>query len=387
MEFIMREPIALWQLGFRPFFLFGCAFVVLTLAGWLAALNGWLSGLSINSLWHAHEMIHGFAMAIVMGFLLTASQNWSGTRGIHGWPLGLVTGTWLAGRLVFLLPIESLLVRAVIDLMFLPLALGLLTVYLRRSHPRNMIFIPVIAGLWLSNLAYHLAALGIWPEALRLSNLFAIHMIVLIISIISGRVVPFFTARALKDYRRRDSRNVEIATGIIIATFSLVHLFGETSIWAGVFGFIAGSLCLLRLGLWYDRRIWEKPILWILYIGNVWLVVGFYLSAFTSWQTLAHTAAIHAFTAGSMGTMIIGMISRVSLGHTGRAIVASPWTLVAYALVIGGAMLRVGGALWATEWYLRTVMMSGIMWSGAFVALLIDYWPILLAPRVDGHPG
>lgn len=383
-----KSESAIWALGFRPFFLLGCAIGVLSLFLWLQSYAGQFPAKHIGIFWHAHEMIHGFATAIIIGFLYTASQNWTGIRGIHGPYLILVTAIWLAGRLVFLVPGLNLAFVAVVDLMFLPIASGFLASYLmRQNQSRNLIFIAFLAMLWLSNFGYHLDVLGLWPGVSQKWLYFAVHIIIAVILLVTSRVIPFFTERAIAGYKRHNFPKLDIGLIACSIIFAFFHLWFGLSLPTAVVAGVGALLALLRFGLWYHHSIWRVPILSILYLGYLWVVIGFGLSALAFWGFLAPSTAIHAFTAGAISTLIIGMISRVSLGHTGRVIKASNWIVLAYAFIVVGAMVRVFGVLLLPGNYFYLMMTSGILWVSGFIIFIIVYAPILWRPRIDGKAG
>lgn len=372
---------SLWQLGFRPFFLLGSALGAISLTIWLWALKSASTANQINSFWHAHEMMHGFVVAIIIGFLYTASQNWTGIRGIHGTKLKGLTLLWVIGRISFLLPDASFLTG--IDLLFLPIASGFLASFLLKSdQKKNLIFLVLLALLWFSDLIYHFQ-----PDKARLALYFAIHIVIIMITVIGGRVIPFFSQKAIIGYKRRQIRFLDLASIISAFFYAVSQYWNDTSILTFFLALLAGTLNLLRLGAWYNKQIWKKPILWILFVSYFWLVIGFYLSALAAISKIPFSIALHAFTAGTISAMIIGMISRVSLGHTGREIKASHLTVAAYICVLIAALLRVFAALALPNYYLEIMLTAGIFWILSFLIFLFVYAPMLLSPRIDGREG
>ncbi|MFW7377748.1 MAG: NnrS family protein [Oligoflexus sp.] len=379
---------ALWALGFRPFFLFGCFSGVIALLMWLQVWLGWQSPAHVHILWHSHEMIHGFAVAIIIGFLYTASQNWTGMRGIHGNLLMLITACWAAGRLSFLIPGLPPFLVAIVDLSFLPIAgMALANYILRRNQRHNLVFLVLLGLLWVSNLVYHLEVLG-WQSGIARDWLyFAVHIIVLMIIVVTSRIVPFFTEKAVPHYQRRKLLLVDISLIASTAIFSVSHVWFGPSQLTALFAASTAVLAFIRWLTWYDWGIWKIPILWILYIGYLWLIAGFVLSAFSSLGQVSPSTAVHAFTVGTISTMILGVISRVSLGHTGRPIKASTWTIASYVFIISGSIFRVIGPLLMPSYYHQLIIASGVLWALAFLSFIIIYSKILLVPRPDGRPG
>ncbi len=332
-------------------------------------------------------MIYGFAVAIIVGFLLTASQNWTGIRGVHGRKLALVASLWAAGRLSSLLPSLNPYIFACLDLCFLPVTGAILAPYVLRAGQRhNAGFLLAFAALWFGNVGFHFDRLGIWSNTSRASIYFAIYVIVLIILVVAGRVVPFFTERAISGYTRRRWRSLDVA--IILGSIGFIGaMTADQNSWLAIWsGVLAGTLTLIRWISWVDRRVWRRPILWILYAGYAWLVAGFYLTAASARGLLAPSLALHAFTAGAITTMIVGMVSRVSLGHTGRKLEVSRFTVAAYALVLLSAGTRVVLPLVLPESYADVMLAAGLFWVTGLALVVVVYTPILLRPRADGRP-
>lgn len=382
------STIALWNLGFRPFFLGGCIWGAVALALWLVTFLGHGWSTHIDAHWHAHEMLHGFVVAIVVGFLLTASQNWSGIRGAHGRTLKILVATWTVGRLVMVLPEVSVSVVAVADLVFLPLvAAYLVRHFLRADQRHNLIFVALLALLWSSNLFYHLDRIGLVAAVARQAIYFGVHTVIVMIVVVSSRVVPLFTENAVQGYRRKNARSLNLACVGASIVYAFVAVWYEGTATAAVVALAAGVVTLFRFGLWFDWRVLRLPILWILYAGYAWVVAGFFLSALADAGFVAPSIAVHAFTAGAIATMIIGMVSRVTLGHTGRPIVASTAAVAAYALVLVSGLARVFGPLVMPLSYSRIISWSGAAWILALLAFLAGFALKLVSPRVDGRLG
>lgn len=315
------QKTALWALGFRPFFLLGLlgAFLLMTI---------WVLNYPHNVIvfqyfdpvsWHAHEMVFGFAMAVVVGFILTAYQNWANMPGVKGPKLILIAALWIFARILLAWPVVPKWLIAGIDLAFLPIVTLFLYPYLGRPEQRrNFIFIILLTLMSLANLAMHLGPLGFLPGfEIRGAHL-GVYIIVLMIVVIGGRVIPFFTDRVVANYKKPDKKWVD---SVAVGSFSgcgIVSVIWPQSLILGVFTGVTALLHLFRWFLWHDARIWRIQILWILYIGYMWLIIGLALTAAACFTLVPFSVATHAFTAGAIGTMIIGMISRVALGHTGR---------------------------------------------------------------------
>lgn len=379
----------LWQLGFRPFFTLGALASVILLAVWLAVQGG--VGVPLGGLgpivWHAHEMVFGFAAAIVAGFVLTASQSWSGLRGVHGRRLQLLVALWLLGRALVVSPAPPALVAAV-DLAFFPL-LGLaLWPYLKDPElkPERLLFV-LFAALFAGNAMVHAEALGLaGGTALRGVRL-GVHALVLMIVFIGGRVIPFFTEGSIVRAQPRTRAWVERASHGAAWAFVVAQVVAPTSPVSAAIAFAAAAANLVRLAGWYVRRVRRVPLLWVLHAAYLWLVVGFALSGLASLGVVAGTYAVHAFTVGGIGAVIHGMISRVSLGHTGRRLHPSAWTVVGFVAIHLAAVVRVLVPLAAPSLQATAIQVSGGLWILAFGLFLAVHAPMLLAPRVDGQPG
>ena len=391
-----REPgaapaTALFALGFRPFFLMALLSAALGIALWIARTRGALEFEAYYGalLWHGHEMVFGFAVAVVAGFLLTAVARWTGIKTPTDGPLALLALLWLAGRLVpFLHPSIPAWAVAIADVAFLPaLALVLSVPLLRGGAPRNRIFLVALTGLVLANGLVHAGRLG-GQLATSLRGLdLGVDLIVLMIAIISGRVVPYFTERALAGATPRRWPAVEIAAiGSVLAITLLRPFAPPAALLAGIAG-VATAAHAVRLAGWQDRRVWATPLLWVLHIGYAWVVIGFALTALAALGRVSPFLALHAFTAGAIGGMTLGMMARVTLGHTGRALLPARGAAIAFALVHLAAAVRVFGPLLAPAHGVALVTLSGVCWIGAFALALAVHAGMLLRPRVDGQPG
>ena len=386
-----RTGFALLALGFRPFFLLAGLAAAASVPLWLLAMQGAVSVSShlAPALWHGHEMVFGFGLAVVAGFLLTATANWTGRRTPAGTGLAALAVLWLAGRILLSAgeTVPTWLVVAV-DATFAPtLALVLLWPILGTRNHRNLIFPVILLVMGAVNLAFHAAALGLMPldpsQILRA----AVDLIVLMIVIIGGRVIPLFTRNVLPDAGVRTTLPDAPVIGAAALFVAADLVLGSGPV-VGVAALAAALANGVRMIGWRGFAARHMPILWILHAGYAWVVVAFALRALaelTGW--VPADAALHAFTVGAIGTMTLGMMSRVTLGHTGRRIVAAPPTVVAYALVLAAAFLRVLAPMASGEGYLGLLMFSGMLWTAAFLIFAAVYAPILARPRADGRPG
>ena len=386
---------ALFAYGFRPFFLAAGLSAVLAVPAWLAmlALGSMPLGAMPPPLWHAHELFYGFVVAALAGFLLTAVPGWTGSRGFGGWPLVVLASLWLLGRLAFALanavPFWAL---AVAELAFLPGLAVLLAPPLLRSRNRNTPLLVVIAALWIADAAFVAAIARRDPLLASASLRIATDLMLLVVTVIGGRIVPSFTANAL---RRRgeaaDIRNLgwlEHSVLALMVAVVMVDLWRPGGAAAGWLAALVAIAQALRLSGWRSARVRGEPILWVLHVGYAWMPVGFALEAL--WLlTDAGWAVnwVHALTMGVFGTMILAVMTRAALGHTGRDLTVGGSIAAAYVLVTLSVAVRVfAPGLWPSH-HLGTLLVSGFLWTAAFVLYLIVYAPILTLPRADGKPG
>lgn len=380
----------LWQLGFRPFFALGGLAGALLVAAWLAVQAGALApgGPLAPMVWHGHEMVFGFATGIVAGFVLTASQNWSGVRGVHGARLQGLVAVWLLARVLLLTPAPPALVAAV-DLAFLPLVWVALWPCLKDPELRTelALFSVFFAVLLAGNAMVHAEALELTSGTALRGIRLGVHTIVLVIVFIGGRVIPFFTESSLARAQPRTWAWCERASHGTAWAFVAAQLVAPTHPASAALAFAAGAANLVRLAGWQVRRVRRVPLLWVLHLAYLWLVVGFVLAGLATLGLVAPSPALHAFTVGGIGTVVHGMISRVSLGHTGRRLHPSAWTVAGFVLVHLSAAVRVLLPLARPDLSTPAVHASGALWIAAYGLFLAVYAPKLLAARVDGKPG
>lgn len=388
------RPFALFEAGFRVFFLLAPLYAASGILEWLLIYTGAVA-LPANvapAVWHAHEMIFGFAAASVAGFFLTAVPNWTGAPFVRGLPLATLAATWLAGRIAmhlgaFLPPP----VAAAIDLAFLPaLAASVAPALLSRGVGRNTMLLVVLAALWLADAAMQVEFIGGSQIRARGARV-AIDILALLITVIGGRIVPAFTTTQLQLWgeRRLPQSRAGLDKAAILSMVLLLlseAILGTGEITASI-ALVAALVQATRLSLWRGLATWRQPILAVLHLGYAWLVLGLVLkgaSGFLDW--LPETTALHGLTIGTVGTMMTAVMSRAALGHTGRKLEAHTLTVAAYALISIAALLRIVAPA-VPELQLHLLTCSGIAWSLAFALFLVVYVPILARPRVDHQPG
>lgn len=380
--------LAPFALGFRPFFLAAGVLAVVLMGAWLLVLQGRLdTGAWAPLDWHGHEMLFGFTIAVIAGFLLTAVRNWTGLATPAGPPLAALFAVWLAGRLAWALPGVTPPVVALLDLAFLPaLAIVLALPILRARQFVNLVFPALLLALAAANALVHLEALALARTA-RLGLHGAASMVVMILVIVGGRVIPNFTDNRLGSRARR-WKPIEMALPWLTLLALLGWLAAPVSAATALLAALAAVLHGSRLAGWYTGRVWGVPLLWVLHLGYAWLPLGFALLALAAAGVVPSASpALHAFTAGGIGVLTLGMMARVSLGHTGRLLEAPPVMTWAFVAINLAALLRVVPPLLMPAVTAPALLASGLLWIAAFALFGFVYAPMLLRPRVDGKPG
>jgi uncharacterized protein involved in response to NO len=375
--------------GFRPFFLGGALWAVVALALWLAALAGQIAIPSaFDALaWHRHEMLFGFVGAVIAGFLLTAIPNWTGRLPIAGIPLASLFILWLAGRIALMFSAAiGPAFAAIIDVGFYLVLAAVAAREVIEANNRNVPIVGLVLLFGIANGLDHLAAAGgVIDPALPWQ--LAVSLVTLMISLIGGRIVPSFTRNWLA--KRGVSRGLPgqpdrfDITAIGLTALALLSWIAAPSGWLpGALLATAAMAQGIRLGRWKGWKAVRDPLVLVLHVGYAWVPVGLGLLAAVEFGApFPQSAAVHALTAGAMGTMILAVMTRASLGHTGRELRAGLATSIIYLLVTAGAVLRVAAPLGAVD-YRMGMEVAGLFWLGSFVLFIVSYGPILLAPRL-----
>lgn len=380
---------ALFSYGFRPFFLFGALWAALSVPLWIYMYAAGVAGVGAMAAveWHVHEMLFGFLAAIIAGFLLTAVPNWTGRFPVLGGRLMALFALWVAGRVAMLASgYIGPLAAAVIDSAFLVvLAAMMWREVLAGKNIRNAPVCALATLLALANVGFHASALNYeWHE---MSEHAAIGVIAMMIALIGGRIVPSFTRNWM----------TQRAIAPLPAPFGVIDEAGLASagialsfwtIWpshaaTGGLLLIAGALHAVRLARWRGWRTFAQPLVLILHVGYAWLPLSFFLMGAGALAPAAVPphAALHALTAGAMGTMTLAVMTRASLGHTGRERTADGWTSSIYLLVVSGALLRVAASTVLMSQYVAMLAISAALWGGAFALFALRYGPMLCGPN------
>ncbi|MBA1280125.1 NnrS family protein [Stutzerimonas stutzeri] len=382
----------LWRLAFRPFFLAGSLFAMLAIPLWVAAWTGFWPGFQPTGgwlSWHRHEMLFGFAMAVVAGFLLTAGQTWTGQPGVSGSKLMALAAVWLLARLGWLFGLPLALVIP-LDLLFMLGVTGLMARMLWVVRQKRNY--PIVAVLTLMIGADVLVLCGIAQgnDGLQRQGVLAgLWLVAALMAIIGGRVIPFFTQRGL-GHTEAVKPWVWLDVALLVGTGLIAVLYAagvalQQHLLIGVLFLAIAAGHLLRLVRWYDGGIWRVPLLWSLHVAMLWLVVAAAGLALWNFGLLnSSSPSLHALSVGSMSGLILAMIARVTLGHTGRPLQLPGGIVGAFVLFNIGAASRV---FLSGQWPVTGLWLAAICWALAFALYAWRYAPMLLSARVDGHPG
>ena len=376
------------RLGFRPFYLGGALLAALIVPLWVALFLG---PLQLDTqvpplLWHAHEMLFGFAIAIIVGFLMTAGKAWTGLPTPRGAALGALALLWLAARVASVAGPYAL--YAALDLALLPaVALIMIRIVLRSRNYRNLPLGVMLALLASANLGFHLAVSGVLQMA-AITPLYAgLALIIMIECVIGGRVIPAFTMAVNPGLKLVANPWLERLTLGSTALGLLLWLFAPASVVGLAVLALAGGLHVKRMLGWRSQLALKRPILLILHVAYAWIPLGLTLLALAQIGLVSVSTGVHALAVGATGGLIIGMLSRTARGHTGRPLVPSRAEVLAYALVMLAAVLRVLLPLLLPSLYTVSLVASAVAWSVAFVIYLWIFTPWLVSTRLDGKDG
>ena len=375
--------------GFRPFFFLGASWAVIALALWMLAYSGSLVLPSALEplLWHRHEMLFGFVGAVIAGFLLTAIPNWTGRLPIAGWPLAGLVGLWASARIAILFSAwTGLAAAAILDVGFYFVLAGLAAREVTVAKNRNLPPVVMVFLLGVANAVDHAGAARWLPDG-EVGIRAGISIVIMLISLIGGRIIPSFTTNWMKKQGmtlRLPTQPTRFDLGVLIATGAglLAWIAVPNAPWVGVLLMAVGGAQLLRLSRWGGLRCASDPLVFILHVGYLWVPIGLFLLGGSIVDTaIPRSAAIHALTAGAMPTMILAVMTRAILGHTGRQLAATPSTVLIYALITLGALSRVASSFGFLN-YLTGMQLAAFMWAAAFVLFLATYGPMLFRPSL-----
>lgn len=358
------DRFALLDLGFRPFYLLAGAFAALAVPLWAMQYAGWLPGPGIQ--WHAHEMIFGYAFAVIAGFLLTAVRAWTGRPTPTGWALGGIAGLWLAARV---LACFSLPAAAAAGMLFaIALAWGIGAPLIAAGNRRNYFFIALVLVLGAAG-----AALQLYPQ---FGIALGLDVVLFVMTVVAGRVVPMFTNNAVAGAGARRLPWLErAALGSILLLLVLDAL--ELAFAAAAVALLAAAAHAARLALWAPHKTLRKPILWILHLSYAWIVAHLALRGLAGFSLVPTALATHALTVGAIGGLTLGMMTRTARGHTARPLVAGRAEVAAYVFLQLAAAARVLVPLALPAAYVGATLASAVFWFAAFALFFVTYVPIL----------
>ena len=380
--------LPLFRLGFRPFYIGAALVAALLVPVWVAIFLGGITWLPTPPplLWHAHEMLFGFAIAVIVGFLMTAGKAWTGLPTPRGPALGALVLLWLAARFAAL--VAPYPVFAVLDLALLPtVGVIFLRLLLRSRNMRNVPLAVILLLLSAVNLVFHLSATGLISVAPMQSLYAGLALIMMIECVMAGRVVPAFTASATPGLKLEAVAWLERATLAATAVGLALWVSGWQSGATMAALALASTLNLYRQLRWRPMVTRDRPILWILHLAYLWLPIGLALLALAQVGVVTPSAGVHALAVGTTGGLIIGMMTRTARGHTGRPLTVGPAEVAAYVLVMGAAVLRVLVPMLSPSLYVYALVAAAAAWSAAFVIYLWRYTPWLMSTRLDGKDG
>jgi len=383
-----KQITPFFSVPFRPFFLSGSLFSVLAILAWAGVLNAWFSfePYANSFWWHAHEMLFGFVAAIVTGFLLTAVQNWTGLTSLKGRSLMLLWLLWLAGRLVlaFDFGLASGWI-ALIDLSFLPLVafvLGRLIIKVKLW--RNLIFVPVITLMTIANSLMHWGAISQNSELVSQGSYAMVMLVVLLITVLGGRVFPMFTANGTGTKKVESIPLLETLTIASTVLIALIYTSGfslPVEIKAGLLIF-SGTCHLVRLIRWRFWVTFKTPLVWSLHLGYLGIPVGFLLIAFHYLSVdIQLSTVLHGLTISAIGSTILAMITRVSLGHTGRKLIAGKFIAIAYIVLFLSFLIRVFYPLTGFD-YTSSMAVAALFWALAYGTYTVIFFPKLVTKKL-----
>jgi uncharacterized protein involved in response to NO len=377
--------------AFRPFFLLNGLFAIAVISVWLMTLHGTgLASFPATMLyWHGHEMVVGFGMAAMAGFVLTAVATWTDRPPLRGKLLGMLVFSWLLGRLIMIAATQlPYWLVASVDTIF-PFLLAFLVgrEVVRGNSRRNYPIVGIALVLAVLNLMYHLGGMLILPGMDRLALYFMIHLVLLMITVIAGRIIPNFTANWLRARgHERLPENHLLTDGITVAATLAIGVsvtltpFGPVT---GILALVAALSHAVRLARWRGLATTSEPLLFVLHVAYLWLPMGYALTALAAFGLVfPATAALHALTMGAIGNMILAVTSRVALAHTGRPLHAPRLIVISYAILNAAVIARVLSPL-NPSLYVDMIDLSALGWIVTFAIFTGVYWPVLTRPRVD----
>lgn len=387
------NPFALFNLGFRPFFLFAALFSLISMGVWGGIYLGGRAtpNLSIApQQWHAHEMLFGYAMAVIAGFLLTAVRNWTSIPTLTGIWLALLLALWLAARVLMLAAPQQVLAIFILDVGFnLALAVAIAIPLIQAKQLKQLGIVSKVVLLGMANACFYLGVLGLLEQGVRWGLYSGLYLILSLIFVMARRVLPFFIERGVGYPVQLKNRTwVDRASLVLMLLFWLAEVFTEQANLAALLAAALFVVHAIRLWDWHTPGVWKKPLLWVLFLAYGAALLGFLLKAMSALLPLSPFIAVHAFAVGGIGLMTVGMMARVILGHTGRDIQQAPrWVALIFVSLGLVFMARVALPLIVPAYTFEWMGFALAAWLYGYAVFLWVYAPMLLKPRIDGQPG
>lgn len=379
------------SIGFRPFFLLSSLFSCIAILLWVDSYQYHFLPIIteyplLHTEFHIHEMIFGYSMAVVAGFLLTAIKNWTKIDTISGYKLAILAITWIAGRIApYLLNDYSIIIM--IDMLFLPL----LTIFVAKplinsKNSRNYFIILIVLSLAVLNGLFHAGLFTGGRSFSYLASNSAFYIIIGLIVLMAGRVFPMFSQNGVANsYQVKKYNFIEKYALVSYIVFAISILTPRSDLFIIIASITAAIIHMIRLIGWYNNQIWKVPLVWVLHVGYLFLIIGFVMTAISVYKPQFAILTLHVFSIGVLGVITVGMMARVSLGHTGRDLRSPPKILIlVFLLMIISAITRVFLPIFMPTFY-SAITVSGLLWALAFLIFTISYAKILLSPRVDAY--
>ncbi len=386
------------RLGFRPFFLAAGIFGILAMALWMASyvysIQFTFLGIS-TVLWHGHEMLFGYVMAVVAGFLLTAIKNWTGIEVLRGKALAFLFVLWLLARFLpfsgaltgLMVPIE--IVGAVnVSFLFL-LTLACLRPVLKVKQYKQLGIIALLVALVLCDLVFYAGLTGLIGDGVQWGLYSALYILIALALMMMRRVMPMFIKNGVDgEVTLKNYLWIDYFSLILLVCLWISDVFTDFINLTAVFASVLTLLHVVRLSGWYTHKIWNKPLVWVLIVAYISFILGFALKAWANTAGISPFLSVHAFTMGGIGLLTLGMMSRVSLGHTGRNVAEpSPWVFWSFVALLAAVVVRVLFPLLSMEFYIYWIGISQVLWMTAFAIFVLVYAPMLCSVRIDGRDG
>ncbi len=381
--------------AFRPFYFLGTLYAPLLAAAWLGAYLGLWEVSSVGTplrLWHGHEMLFGFAAAIITGIVLTALPSWAGTEEVRGGRLALLVALWLAGRIACsAAPWLPPLAPALVDLLLFPAAFLMLAPQLARASNRlYLLLLPILLALAAANAAYHYGILAANTAFAGLGLRGALYAIIVLYVLKGGVLTPIFTGNALREKSRGGQApfnvELEMLAVAVVLLLAALDLSGARPLWTGLAALACALVHAVRTARWQGWRLPDVPLVLVMHLGFAWLVFAFVLKAIaelTGW--IPEAAWVHAFTLGSLGLMMLGLMTRVSLRHTGRPLVVPAAMKAAYLVMFAAALIRLAATVHGLgDW---AVALSAVLWGLTFLLSFATFGAMLVRPSLPRASG